>query len=72
MLANPFVNSFVMPAKNNQVLFERQLISRFLFESFAVGGHVNHLIIRPFGLQRPDTTRNGFNLHNHPALPPNM
>jgi hypothetical protein len=48
MIAYPLIYSFIMSAKDNDILIHRHCICHFLVQSFSVRRHVNNFIIGSF------------------------
>ena len=62
-LTNPFVNSFIVSANDNQVFLFRQFVSHFLGKRFAAGRCEQHFCL--FSFQRFHSLKQRFRFHEH-------
>ena len=68
MLPDTVVYSLVVTAEDDEVLFEGQFVGYALIEHFAVGGHVNDLVVFPLGLELGYHPENRFHHHHHTGI----
>ena len=68
MFPDAVVYTFIMPAENDEVVQERHLVSHGLVEGLAVGGGIDHLVIRSLAFEGRDCPINRLNLHHHAGL----
>ena len=57
-----------MPAKNYDIVKERESVGHRLVESLAVGSHEDDLVVVPLRLQLRYACVDGLYLHDHPGL----
>ena len=67
MIAHALVHTFVVSAKDDDVLLERETVGCFLVKTFAVRCREDDLVILPFGFQMRDQTVNRLYLKHHPC-----
>ena len=68
MFADPFVNALVMSAEDDDVLLEGQFVGDALIQDFPVGGHVDDLVVMPFGRQFLDHPEHRLHHHHHAGV----
>ena len=66
MFADAMVDTFVVSAKNDDVVEQRQFVGNMLIELLSVGRGEDDLVVVAFSLQRRDTAVDGLTLHHHP------
>src|SRR5699024_8042844 len=64
-LPDALIYAFVVAAQDDQVLFQRIRVGRRLVPWHPVGGHVDHLVVLPFGFQGADTAVYRLGHHHH-------
>ena len=62
------VDSLVVSAEDDDVLLEGQLVGYALVEDVTVRGHVDDLVVMPFGLQFLYHPENRFDHHHHAGV----
>ena len=65
MVTHTLINAFVVSAKDDQVLLERELVSDLLVEAFAVRSGEDNLVVMPLGCQFGNESVDRFDLQNH-------
>ena len=68
MLAYAIVHALVMPAQDNEILHERQLVGDGLVEDFAIGRGENHLVILALAFELLYASVHWLDLHHHAGL----
>ena len=68
VLADALVDSLVMAAQDDDVLFEGQFVGDTLVQDLAIGGHVDDLVVLPFGAQFLDHPEHRFHHHDHAGV----
>ena len=68
VFADALVDAFVMAAEDDDVLLEGQFVGDALVQDLAVGGHVDDLVVLPFGAQFLDHPEHRFHHHDHAGV----
>ena len=68
MFADALVYPFVVAAQYDNVLLEGQFVGDALVQDLAVRGHVDDLVVIPFGFQFLDHPEHGFHHHHHAGV----
>ena len=67
MVAHTLVHPFIVAAEYDDVFLQGEVVSHVLVELLSVWRGEDNLVVVAFGLQRRDTSVDGFYLHHHPG-----